>query len=276
MLTEYITEGTSWEIYNLEKPINITFDLRDMFVGEMSEEIFSTPGYQIMLNAFQQGGKLINEATTILEFDGEGMHRAMHEALAGKPIGTSIFMGEGYAEVIEVIPPYDENNYFNYINNLKILPIMILPINVDYIFSLTGEEMFNEMSIKASLIDTICQFFEYPIENKVKIAVSPEEEPTVMEVLVYDNDTYYKLTACPPTALPKKVGEANWTLLSTINDKDTPTEGFIQVPSDWNAESGVEQILNKPTIPNIPTQPGTGTYILKSIEGVLQWVEDTI
>ena len=40
----------------------------------------------------------------------------------------------------------------------------------------------------------------------------------------------------------------------SYNDlSDTPTIPAAQVNSDWNAESGVAQILNKPTIPTVPT-----------------------
>ena len=58
-------------------------------------------------------------------------------------------------------------------------------------------------------------------------------------------------------------GKPNLATVATSGDYDDlsnkPTIPSAQVNSDWNASSGVAQILNKPTIPTVPSNIVTGT-----------------
>lgn len=61
-------------------------------------------------------------------------------------------------------------------------------------------------------------------------------------------------------------GKANTADLATVATSgsytdldDLPVIPAAQVNSDWNASSGVAQILNKPTIPTAPSNIVTGT-----------------
>lgn len=71
--------------------------------------------------------------------------------------------------------------------------------------------------------------------------------------------------------------QADWTQTDTTADdyiKNKPTIPAAQVNADWNAVSGVAQILNKPTIPTVDqsysassTNAQSGTAVASAISG---------
>ena len=76
--------------------------------------------------------------------------------------------------------------------------------------------------------------------------------------------------------------QSNWTQTNTAADdyiKNKPTIPAAQVSSDWNASSGVAQILNKPTLGaaasrGVDTTPTSGSTNLITSGGVYTVIGD--
>lgn len=79
-----------------------------------------------------------------------------------------------------------------------------------------------------------------------------KNKPTLASVAT--SGSYNDLTNKP--SIPSAQVQSDWSQ-SNSNEvdyiKNKPTIPAAQVNADWNASSGVAQILNKPTIPTVPT-----------------------
>lgn len=76
--------------------------------------------------------------------------------------------------------------------------------------------------------------------------------------------TYSDLIGTPSLATVATSGSYN-------DLTNQPTIPAAQVNSDWNANSGVAEILNKPTIPNIPSQTGQSGKFLTTNGTDMSW-----
>ena len=100
-----------------------------------------------------------------------------------------------------------------------------------------------------------------------------------LKIYYQDVDTTQWVDASPPLAGGGSQVQSDWGETDSNDDafiKNKPTIPAAQVNSDWNATSGVEQILNKPTLfdgnynslTNKPTIPDTGIISVKDFGAV--------
>ena len=100
-----------------------------------------------------------------------------------------------------------------------------------------------------------------------------------LKIYYQDVDTTQWVDASPPLAGGGSQVQSDWGETDSNDDafiKNKPTIPAAQVNSDWNATSGVEQILNKPTLfsgsyndlSNKPTIPDTGIVSVKDYGAV--------
>lgn len=195
----------------------------------------------------------------------------------------------GYNSIMFSI--YDESNGF-YNSQIEMSAKEGISIHVeDETKGMYGSKIFEPV--------TETHFLQRAHLTELESALSP---------LAFSGD-YEDLTNAP--SIPAAQVQSNWNStsgMSQILNKPTlstvatsgsyadltnkPTIPAAQVQPNWTASSGMGQILNKqtlttvatsgdyndlinkPSIPNIPSAPVTGTFILKSIEGVIQWVEE--
>ena len=95
-----------------------------------------------------------------------------------------------------------------------------------------------------------------------------------LKIYYQDTDSTQWVDASPPLSSGSSQVQSDWAETDSNDDafiKNKPTIPAAQVNSDWNATSGVEQILNKPTLfsgsyndlSNKPTIPDTGIISVK-------------
>ena len=80
-----------------------------------------------------------------------------------------------------------------------------------------------------------------------------ESDKGRLKIYYQDVDSTQWVDASPPRSIADSQVQSDWGETDSNNVafiKNKPTIPAAQVNSDWNATSGVEQILNKPTIPN--------------------------
>lgn len=97
---------------------------------------------------------------------------------------------------------------------------------------------------------------------------SSSDIPTAMSDLT--NDCGY-VTSSALNGYVQSASLSDVAISGSYNDlTNKPSIPVAQVNSDWNASSGVAQILNKPTIPTVPTNVSAFTndsgYVTKSIQ----------
>ena len=101
-----------------------------------------------------------------------------------------------------------------------------------------------------------------------------ESDKGRLKIYYQDVDSTQWVDASPPRSLGDSQVQSDWGETDSNNVafiKNKPTIPAAQVNSDWNATSGVEQILNKPTLfdgnynnlTNKPTIPDTGIISVK-------------
>ena len=139
---------------------------------------------------------------------------------------------------------------------------------------------FNSDAGKQDINIPISQIFDasnYYTKSEVDTALSGKASTSSLAT-VATTGAYSDLTGTP--TIPAAQVNSDWNAVSGVAQiLNKPTIPAAQVNSDWNASSGVAEILNKPTIPTVDsaiTQNSTNAVQSGAVYTALQGKQDTL
>lgn len=112
---------------------------------------------------------------------------------------------------------------------------------------LSGYATNQELQYQIDGVNQNIQSAVADLEGEIQTAVADKQD-TISDLATIRSGAAAGATAVQPSDLSEVATTGSYDDLS-----DKPTIPAAQVNSDWNATSGVAQIINKPTIPTITT-----------------------